>query len=453
MSSKSKKVVFETLGCRLNHSESEILKRDLLQRGYQIAGEEDSADLCVVNTCTVTEQGDAKNRQLIRSLHRRHPKASIAVVGCYAQMDGNRISEIPGVRLVLGNEEKMNLPDHINGLKQEGRNQVLIPGIKRGSFQAPIIPKTGNGKNLDGSAIAWEFRTRASLKIQDGCDFMCSFCIIPFARGRSRYRDFNNLMEEARLLNEEGVKEIVLTGVNIGTYRDQGKNLLDIIDSLHRLEGPERIRISSIEPTTVPQGILERMNDSQHKLVPFLHLPLQSGSDQILQNMKRRYQSREFIQEIQQAVDQVEGICIGTDVMVGFPGETERQFNETRKLLEEHPFHYFHVFPFSPRPGTPANKMEDQVSPETIRDRAAVLRELSREKRKRANGNLIGTTQKVLFEARKPDGSQSGYTANYTRVTLQENPEQDHSNLILPVQITQLGDGMVYGVPQYHLRS
>ena len=195
------------------------------------------------------------------------------------------------------------------------------------------------------------------------------------------------------------------------------------------------------------------MNDSQHKLVPFLHLPLQSGSDQILQNMKRRYQSREFIQEIQQAVDQVEGICIGTDVMVGFPGETERQFNETRKLLEEHPFHYFHVFPFSPRPGTPANKMEDQVSPETIRDRATVLRELSREKRKRANGNLIGTTQKVLFEARKPDGSQSGYTANYTRVTLQENPEQDHSNLILPVQITQLGDGMVYGVPQYHLRS
>ena len=175
-------------------------------------------------------------------------------------------------------------------------------------------------------------------------------------------------MEEARLLNEEGVKEIVLTGVNIGTYRDQGKNLLDIIDSLHRLEGPERIRISSIEPTTVPQGILERMNDSQHKLVPFLHLPLQSGSDQILQNMKRRYQSREFIQEIQQAMDQVEGICIGSDVMVGFPGETERQFNETQKLLEEHPFHYFHVFPFSPRPGTPAKKMEDQVSPDTIRD-------------------------------------------------------------------------------------
>ena len=206
MSSKSKKVIFETLGCRLNHSESEILKRDLLQRGYQIAGEEDSADLCIVNTCTVTEQGDAKNRQLIRSPHRRHPKASIAVVGCYAQMDGNRISEIPGVQLVLGNEEKMNLPDHINGLEQEGRNQVLIPRIKRGSFQAPIIPKTGNVKELDGSANAWEFRTRASLKIQDGCDFMCSFCIIPFARGRSRYRDFNNLMEEARLLNEEGVK-------------------------------------------------------------------------------------------------------------------------------------------------------------------------------------------------------------------------------------------------------
>ncbi|MDP6464651.1 MAG: tRNA (N(6)-L-threonylcarbamoyladenosine(37)-C(2))-methylthiotransferase MtaB [SAR324 cluster bacterium] len=447
MKQETKLAKFETLGCRLNHTETEILQRSLEQQGYRLAGDEGEVDLFVVNTCTVTEQGDAKNRQLIRSLHRRHPQASIAVIGCYAQMDGNRISKMPGVRLVLGNQEKMNLSEHLILLEKYEGNRVITPSFQRGSFETPVIPKASREDNRGKQKVIKEFRTRTSLKIQDGCDFMCSFCIIPFARGRSRYRNHENLMKEAKLLCDEGVKEIVLTGVNIGTYQENGKNLLDIIDALHRLEGPERIRISSIEPTTVPEGILERMTDSQHKLVPFLHLPVQSGSDTILQKMKRRYSVKEYAHEVHQAWKKVEDICIGTDVMVGFPGETEAQFLQTQNLLQDLPIHYFHVFPYSSRPGTPAQRLEDQLDPNQIRERAAKLRNLSRKKRRHAHRKLIGTTQQVLFESRKTDGSQSGYTANYTRVTLREDSGKDHCNQMIPVQITHLGEGLVYGSP------
>ena len=274
---------------------------------------------------------------------------------------------------------------------------------------------------------------------------MCSFCIIPFARGRSRYREFSNLQEEARMLVHEGIREIVITGVNIGTYKTGKRTLVDVIDFLNTLPELSRIRISSIEPTTVPEILFQYMSDEQHKLTPFFHLPLQSGNDNILQMMKRRYSSAEYTDEIWRAFENVPELCIGTDVMVGFPGESETEFKNTLNLLKILPLAYFHVFPFSARNGTPAFKMTEQVTPTVKKQRGEKLRLLSSKKRRVFHQKFLGQSREVLWESMKPDGTISGYTDNYIRVVLNVLYHYDLRNKLLPVQLKELKGQTILG--------
>ena len=446
-----KRVSFHTLGCRLNQSETDVLARSFEKQGYRVVPETESADVCVINTCTVTEHSDAKNRQAIRTLHRLNPKALIAVVGCYAQINPEAIADIEGVRLVVGSEEKMRITNYLEQAHSASVPLIIRPKITKKTFTAPVVPHSSVflAKNprkqkkvlerdwLSANSVPRQ-NTRASLKIQDGCDFMCSFCIIPFARGRSRYREFSNLQEEATMLVKEGVREIVITGVNVGTYKTGKRTLVEVVDFLNTLPGLSRIRISSIEPTTVPEILFQYMKDEQHKLVPFFHLPLQSGSDSILQKMKRRYSADEYAEEIWKAYETVPDLSLGTDVMVGFPGESESEFESTLNLLEKLPLTYFHVFQFSARKGTPAFQMNEKLPPQIKQKRSEILRILSTKKRHLFHQRFLGQTRKVLWESRKQDGFFSGYTDNYIRVVLDENDETDYRNQLFPVELNSL---------------
>ncbi|MBC8259369.1 MAG: tRNA (N(6)-L-threonylcarbamoyladenosine(37)-C(2))-methylthiotransferase MtaB [SAR324 cluster bacterium] len=463
----NKRVSFHTIGCRLNQSETETLSRSFEQQGYTVVAETAQAEVCVINTCTVTEPSDAKNRQLIRTLHRKNPAAAIAVVGCYAQINPEEIAAIEGVNLVIGSAEKMQITDYLSQIDSHKSPIIVRPKINKSTFTNPVIPhstayitkstkyqalKLGQADNSTASEPQQicdsmsQQNTRASLKIQDGCDFMCSFCIIPFARGRSRYREFQNLQEEARMLLDEGVQEIVITGVNVGTYKTGKRSIVDVIDFLNTLPGLSRIRISSIEPTTVPEILFQYMSDPQHKLVPFFHLPLQSGSDIILSQMKRRYTATEYADEIWRAFESVPDLCLGTDVMVGFPEENEAEFESTLNLLNKLPLTYFHVFPFSTREGTPAFRMEAQINPQVKQRRGEILRSLSSKKRRTFNQRFLAQTRNVLWEARKPDGTISGYTDNYIRVVLEDLNGPDLRNQLLRVTLKELKGQNVVGV-------
>ena len=427
------KVSFHTLGCRLNQAESSTLVKSFRQRHYQIVPFTEAADVCVINTCTVTETSDAKNRQAIRAAYRKNPQVCIAVVGCYSQVAAEALWQMEGVRLVIGNAEKLNLPRYIEKARQSRTPLVINPKIRRATFKEPVFPHPG-------------LSTRSCLKIQDGCDFMCSFCIIPFSRGRGRSRQFENLLEDARSFIEAGSKEIVITGVNIGTYADSPYGLPDVIDALQEQSELARIRISSIEPTTVPESLLERMADPCHKLVPFLHLPLQSGSNTILSQMKRRYCRESYRGDVLDAFERVPGLCIGTDVMVGFPGESDDDFEQTFQLLDSLPLAYFHVFPFSERKGTSALRLKDKVKPEVKKRRAAMLRELSLQKRKVFYETFVGTTRPVLFETPDDMGEISGYTDNYIRVVLSPPFSPALQNNIFPVYCTETHQETMRGI-------
>ncbi len=429
-----KRASIHTLGCRLNQSESLLLRDKLEARGYRVVPFGEEADLGIVNTCTVTNLADAKCRNVIRSFIRKNPRAFTAVIGCYSQMGHKAIAEIPGVDLIVGNQEKLSVLDYI----ELGKNEV--PLIVRDR-----IDKTDFSINFAGD---WPFNKRANLKVQDGCDFMCSFCIIPFARGRARARDFDNLMDEARALAERGVRELVLTGVNIGTYFHAGRGILEMVDALNAVPGIDRIRISSIEPTTIPEELFVRMRDPSHALLPFLHIPLQSGVDRILRAMRRKYSVAEYLEFIHRANDAVPDLCIGTDIMVGFPGETIEEFDETCSVLRENPFAYCHVFTFSEREGTPAERMDGQVPvPERAR-RSAELRRLSAERRREFHASRLGKRVRVLFEDPKPE-LWTGYTDNYIRVVVSAGdvPDEwgDLSNRVGRVRLERLSADFVEG--------
>ncbi|MBF0276965.1 MAG: tRNA (N(6)-L-threonylcarbamoyladenosine(37)-C(2))-methylthiotransferase MtaB [SAR324 cluster bacterium] len=426
------RVSFHTLGCRLNQAETSSIAKSFREHQYQLVSENETADVSVINTCTVTEHSDAKNRQLIRALHRKNPAACIAVIGCYSQMAAESIQKLEGVKLVMGNAEKLELVNHIERARKSDTPLLINPKISRKTFSEPVFP----WKNLT---------TRSYLKIQDGCDFMCTFCIIPFSRGRGRAREFENILKEAKSFVEAGSKEIVLTGVNIGTFADRSYSLLTVLDALNELPNLVRLRISSIEPTTISEGVIARMADPDHKLVPFLHLPLQSGSNRILSQMKRRYTNEAYAEEVRQACQQVPDLCVGTDVMVGFPGESEEDFEETYRLLNSLPFSYFHVFPFSERKGTPANRMEQKIRPEEKKRRGALLRALSQQKRSKFYQEFIGKVRPVLFESPNESGDFTGYTDNFIKVSLSTSSTQDLKNQILPVHFLETRDETVLG--------
>lgn len=409
-----------TLGCRLNQSESQMLRDRLAADGYTVVPFGEEADLGIINTCTVTREADGKCRKAIRQFVSKNPHAFTAVIGCYSQMGAGEIASIPGVDLIVGNQDKFGVLDFVRQGKNE-RPVILRERISRTDFSLHFVGDI-------------PFDKRANLKVQDGCDFMCSFCIIPFARGQARSREWENTLAEAEAAVGRGIKELVLTGVNVGTFENSGHGIVDLVDALNGIPGLLRLRISSIEPTTVPMELLDRMADSAHCLLPYLHLPLQSGSDPVLQLMRRKYSVSEYIEFVQSAIERVPGLCLGTDIMVGFTGETEEDFEETCRLFLELPFVYTHVFPFSEREGTLVMKRETGWVPIEERNRRCThLRRLSDKKRYDFMASHIGEEADVLLEDPR-DGGFPGYTPNFIRVRV-DDPGHDIRNELVRVRL------------------
>ncbi|MGK0291018.1 MAG: threonylcarbamoyladenosine tRNA methylthiotransferase MtaB, partial [bacterium] len=377
-------------------------------------------------------QSDAKCRQAIRSIQKKNPTATIAVVGCFSQMASEQIKDIGGVDLILGTQEKLNLHKYLPLLEDAEDTLIYTGPIEKTTFTIDTIGQTTN-------------TTRANLKIQDGCNFICSFCIIPFARGRARSRKLDNIQEEALKLAEMGYQEVILTGVNIGTYQDGDHSFFDLLAMLNAIDGIERIRISSIEPTTVSENLFELMADPNHKVVPYLHLPLQSGSTEILKAMRRRYSLEEYRSFVKEAVERVPNIGIGTDVIVGFPGESDELFEETFENLSSLPIDYFHVFSYSERKGTRSEKLPDKNRGDIISRRSNVLRSLSDQKKGAFIQRFIGHEIDVLFESQDGFGNWQGYTENYLRVSI---PSKDAlKNKILKIRLLENHQTYALGTP------
>ncbi len=391
-----------TLGCRLNQAETAIIAKTLSVRGYEIVEFGEQADLTVINTCTVTEQADAKCRQAVRQALRLNPQTYVAVVGCYSQIGLDAIRQIRGVDLIIGNEHKLKVADHLNGLNKQSDPVVI---------QSTVLPEAEF--TIESTGL-YSFNTRANLKIQDGCNYTCTFCIIPAVRGRARSRNFSDIIREARVLVESGHRELVITGINLGTYKNDGKRLLQVIGELEKINGLRRIRISSIEPTTIGAELVRYMASSQ-KLVPYLHLPLQSGDDCILKAMRRRHTIAAFSRFIEWANATVPDIGIGVDVMVGFPGEGEEEFLHTKQALTDLPIYYFHVFSYSDRPGTKSRLLEPKIDHRTKKERARKLINLSARKKRAFYENHVGNIVEVLFEDQE-EGRWTGHTGNYMKV-------------------------------------
>jgi len=411
-----------------------MLGDSLTRQGYRLVEYGEETDLLVLNTCSVTENAEKDCRYAVRKTLRHSPHAFVAVTGCYAQTGAAQLQTVPGIDLIVGTQFKMNLPDYLPApaqLRKQPEPELRHSRtIDREDF---VLPGT-----------AYSDSTRALLKIQDGCDFMCSFCLIPFARGRERSRVAADVLREARELAAHGYRELVLTGVNIGRYAYRGVELVDLLQELEAIPEVTRIRISSIEPTTLPNTLLEHMAASP-KLCHYLHLPLQSGDDGILQAMNRRYALREYEELVERAIALMPDLGLGTDLMVGFPGEDEQAFANTMRIAGRLPFAYFHVFSYSSRPGTAAARLEPLVPAAVIRQRSKALAELSRTKALAFYQRQIGRTVSVLFEQGERNGFRTGTTANFTRVAAPADAVAAGS--IHQVTITGIMDGLAYGYP------
>ena len=396
-----KTVAFYTLGCRLNFSETGALGKGFRQRGYNIVPFGEPADVVFINTCTVTDDADSSCRRLIRKTWRTNPEGKIIVAGCYAQMDPERIANMQGVDLVLGTAQKEKVFDF---LEDDVHNKIQID---RATDFCAAATDSSTGQ------------TRAFLKIQDGCNYVCSFCIIPQARGRSRAISIEQAVSQARGIVADGFREIVLTGVNIGEYhRTSGEPLPKLIRALLQVEGLERLRLSSLEPNTVDDELLETLADSP-RFMPHFHIPLQSGDDRILREMKRKYDRAGYEKVIQKIIRYFPEAGIGADVLCGFPGEREDEFENTRKLLEDYPISHFHVFPYSRRKNTVAARKEHQVPHHVKKERARYLRELGERKLADFAQGQKGVSRAVLFEYQNSQGLWEGYTPQFVRVAVE----------------------------------
>ncbi len=421
-----------TLGCRLNQAETALLADRLRQDGYRIVEYGRPTDLLVLNTCTVTDEAERVCRYEIRRTLRHSPGAFVAVTGCYAQTGVDALRRTPGIDLIVGNRHKMALPAHLpppSALKKQPAPSLLhAKTLDRDDFV------------LDGAGDYDS--TRANLKIQDGCDFMCSFCLIPAARGRERSRKMDDAVREAEALASRGHREVVLTGVNIGRYEQDGRPLLELIRRLEQIAGLDRIRISSIEPTTVSDELLDYMATSR-KLCRHLHLPLQSGDDEVLRMMNRRYTMKDYAAFVEEALRRIPDLALGTDLLVGFPGETDARFANTLAAATDLPFAYLHVFAYSKRPGTAASRLAPAVPAATVASRRRTLAGLSRAKRMASYQRYVGRTVDVLFETRDETGRWTGLTGNYVRVGV--SAISDLANRIVPVVVEGTMDGLAVG--------
>ncbi|MBM4138749.1 MAG: tRNA (N(6)-L-threonylcarbamoyladenosine(37)-C(2))-methylthiotransferase MtaB [Nitrospira sp.] len=412
-----------TLGCRLNHAETIVLGEGLRRRGFELVEFGRPTDVLVLNTCAVTEEAERTSRYVIRKTLKHSPHAFVAVTGCYAQAGLDGLKRQEGIDLIVGHQYKLELPSYLppsHALQKRAVPEIRhIRTMSRDDFDLPYFGEPDS--------------TRAPLKIQDGCSAMCSFCIIPFSRGHERSRRLEDILCEAADLAARGYHEVVLTGVNIGQYRHNNHDFCSLLRQLDQVQGLERIRISSIEPTTVGDELLDILAGST-KFCPFLHIPLQSGDDQILEAMNRRHTVKAYVGLIEQATAKIPHLGLGTDLMTGFPGETEAAFRNTLAIAADLPFSYLHVFPYSPRPGTAALRLKQATAPATIRKRTTLLQNLSHTKRLAFHQKSIGTTLSVLFEADTEDGFRHGTTSNFTKVAVAGSAEL--RNQIKPITIT-----------------
>ncbi|QHL86444.1 tRNA (N(6)-L-threonylcarbamoyladenosine(37)-C(2))-methylthiotransferase MtaB [Nibribacter ruber] len=417
-----KKVAFYTLGCKLNFSETSTLSRIFQERGFEKVEFTDTPDIFVINTCSVTDNADKKCRKVVKEALKHSPNAFVTIVGCYAQLKPQEISEIPGVDAVLGAAEKFQLVDILEGFVKTGKPQVHASPVSEA--------------NIFVNAYSFGDRTRTFLKVQDGCDYSCTFCTIPQARGKSRSNTIAKVVQEAVEIGNSGVKEIVLTGVNTGDFGLQEgvrvENFFQLVQELDKVENVNRFRISSIEPNLLSEDIINFVAAS-NRFMPHFHVPLQSGSNKILKLMRRRYLRELYAQRVDWIKAAMPHACIGVDVIVGFPGETEEDFLETYNFLNDLNISYLHVFPYSERANTSAIELPGTVPQKIRNQRADMLRILSEKKKRAFYESQIGYEGKVLFEADITDGYMEGFTENYVRVVAKYDPvlvnEEKHVRL------------------------
>ena len=425
-----KKVAFYTLGCKLNFSETSTIARNFNDEGFDRVDFKENADIYVINTCSVTENADKRFKTLVRQAQKVNPAAFVAAVGCYAQLKPEELAAVDGVDLVLGATEKFKITDYINDLSKNDFGEVHSCEIEDADFYV-------------GSYSIGD-RTRAFLKVQDGCDYKCTYCTIPLARGISRSDIMKNVLQNAKEISEKGIKEIVLTGVNIGDYgkgefgnKKHEHTFLDLVSELDKVEGIERLRISSIEPNLLKNETIELVSKSR-AFVPHFHIPLQSGSNILLKKMKRRYMSELYTDRVSKIKEVMPHACIGVDVIVGFPGETDDVFLETYNYLNELDISYLHVFTYSERDNTEAANFEGVV-PKNIRTkRSKMLRGLSAKKRRAYYESQLNSNRTVLFEGENKEGYIHGFTENYVKVKSPWNPEL--VNTIHNVNLTKIDD-------------
>ncbi len=426
-----KKVAFHTLGCKLNYAETSVIGNNFLKRGFELTDFDSKADVYVINTCTVTENAERECRQIIRRALRRNPDGFVIVTGCYAQLRPEEIQKIEGVDLVLGTKEKFEIFNFIDSFQKKELACVYVSPLDNlidfGPAYSPLP----------------EDRTRAFLKIQDGCDYKCSFCTIPKARGQSRSEPEDDAVIQLSELISQGYKEIVLTGVNVGDYGSKiGTNLFNLLKKLIKVDGNFRIRISSIEPNLLTDEIIELVA-TENKLCKHFHIPLQSGSDKILRRMQRRYQTKLYAERIEKVKNLIPDAGIGVDVIVGFPGEDENDFNATKELITNLPVSYLHVFTYSERPGTLAAQMKDQVQKDERKRRTNVLRLIGARKKYQFYSEMLDSKQVVLFEHKENDGSIKGFTSNYIRV--KSNSNENLTNKFAEIQLEAIENEFAIG--------
>lgn len=428
-----KKVAFYTLGCKVNQYETEAMLELFEKGGYEGVESEEYADVYVINTCTVTHMSDRKSRQYIRRVKKKNPNAIIAVVGCYSQVSPEEILDIEDVNLVMGTNDRKTIVEKVNEINSESKLSTVDDIMKVKEFESIEIKQT-NGK------------TRAFIKIQDGCDRFCSYCIIPYARGRIRSRKLSEILEEINMLAQNGYKEVVLTGIHVASYgkdlRDEKIGLLDVIKEVDKVEGIERIRLSSVEPILFTDEFVNEICRIE-KLAPHYHLSLQSGSTDTLKRMNRRYTADEYRNIVNVLRDRIDDVAITTDVIVGFPGESDEEFEETLEFLKEIELMHMHVFKYSPRKGTPAATMENQIDPQVKQKRSDIILELSIENFKKFVNNQIDKEHRVLFEEKDRDGYYEGLTDNYIRIKVKS--EKDIRGKLLKIKIKEICDDYCIG--------
>ena len=407
--SNGRTVALHTLGCKLNYSETSAVERLLQNDGFTTKDFTDKADVYVINTCSVTENADKECRQLVRRVQRKAPEALVVIMGCYAQLKPKEISEIPGVDLVLGASEKFNITSHLKDLTHGDSAKICSCEIE----------------DIEGfhSSFSLNSRTRTFLKVQDGCDYNCSFCTIPMARGKSRSNSTENVLSEIKKIASQGVKEIVLTGINLGDFgkdgsgQKTGENFYSLLQKIDGFDGVSRYRISSIEPNLLTEGIINLVAQSR-KFMPHFHIPLQSGSNKILGLMRRRYRRELYAEKVHLIKNLIPDCCIGVDVITGFPGETDEDFKETVDFLNSLDVSYFHVFTYSERDNTHALSIAPGLPVHARHERTKILRSLSYKKMQQFSRSHAGETRKVLFEGQNKNGMMEGFTDNYIKISV-----------------------------------